>query len=317
VPEISVIVPAFNATATIGATLDALADQDVEASYEVLVVDDGSADGTAELATAAGARVLVQGREGPAAARNLGASEARGSLLAFTDADCVPQRQWLREGGEALRGADLVQGRVLPDPRAESKPFDRTLTVTREYGLYETANLFVTRELFASLGGFEDWLPARVGKPLAEDVWFGWKARRSGARVAFCDRALVHHAVFPRGAWAYAAERLRRAYFPAMVARVPELRETFLYRRWFLTRRTSRVDLALAGALVAAVAGRRRSSLAPLASLAALPYARLALTAARRWGRRAPIALAGDLLADMIGFGALVWGSLRHRTPVL
>lgn len=60
--------------------------------------------------------------------------------------------------------------------------------------MYETANLLVTRELFDRIEGFEDWLPARLGKPLAEDVWFGWRARRAGARTAFCSEAIVHHA---------------------------------------------------------------------------------------------------------------------------
>ncbi len=69
-----------------------------------------------------------------------------------------------------------------------------------------------------------------------------------GARAAFAADALAHHAVFPRGWREYVEERRRLRYFPAMAARVPELREHFFYRRVFLSRRTAAFDLALAGA---------------------------------------------------------------------
>src|SRR5256885_1729530 len=79
----------------------------------------------------------------------------------------------------------------------------------------------------------------RRGIELGEDILFGWRARRAGARTAFCARALVHHAVVPRGPVAYVAERARLRFFPAIAARVPELRETFFHRRLFLSRRTA------------------------------------------------------------------------------
>src|SRR4051812_19242261 len=96
-PAVSVIVPARNAARTIGDTLAALARQDLSAPYEVVVVDDGSDDGTAEVAEHAGGAVRVirsEGR-GPGPARNAGAKESRAPVLAFTDADCVPTSGWL------------------------------------------------------------------------------------------------------------------------------------------------------------------------------------------------------------------------------
>jgi glycosyltransferase involved in cell wall biosynthesis len=315
--DASVVVPAFDSATTIEATLAALSAQDGALRYEVIVVDDGSSDATPEIVARAGppARLLRQPRSGPAAARNRGVEAARGRALAFTDADCVPEPGWLRAGIAALRDADLVQGKVLPDPAAARAPFDRTITIRREYGLYEAANLFVTRELFERLGGFEDWLEARIGKPLAEDVWFGWRARRAGTRTAFCDEALVHHAVFDRSALEYVAERLRLVYFPAMVGRMPELRRAFLYRRWFLTRRAAALDLAIAGALAGLCSSRRTTRLA--AAIAAAPYLRDLLVGARRGGRRLPAVAAVDVAADAVGLGALLAGSIRFRRPVL
>src|SRR5919198_5805523 len=106
----SVIVPARNAAATIGRTLEALAAQDFPQEYEVIVVDDGSTDDTVAVAEAAPGPVTVRRQEqrGPGEARNLGAQHARGEVLAFTDADCFPERGWLRAGVAALADADLV-----------------------------------------------------------------------------------------------------------------------------------------------------------------------------------------------------------------
>ena len=90
-----------------------------------------------------------------------------------------------------------------------------------------------------------------------------------------------------------------------MTERIPELRERFLYKRWFLNRRTAEFDLALAGAAYALA--RRR----PGALLAALPYAKRVRT---RGGAQVRVA---DVAADVVGFAALVAGSVSSRTPVL
>jgi glycosyltransferase involved in cell wall biosynthesis len=314
VPPVSVIVPAHNAAATIGATIAALEDQDAEFEWDVIVVDDGSTDETPGIVGRAGPRVRLvsQPKAGPGPARDRGVRESEAELLAFTDADCVPTRGWLREGVAALAPADLVQGAVRPDPGAVPRPFDRSIWVNGRGGLYETANLLVRRELFEEIGGFDDWLRARLGKPLAEDVWFGWRARRAGARIAYSEAAMVHHAVFRRGMREYAGERLRLYYFPAIVGRIPELRGELLVDRVFLNRRTRELDVAVLGVAAAIVA---RS---PLPLALAIPYARTAIRGARRWGRlAAPRALAGDVAADLAGCAALLGGSVRNRTPVL
>jgi glycosyltransferase involved in cell wall biosynthesis len=303
-PTVSVVIPARDAAPTIGATLAGLAAQE-HAPDEVIVVDDGSLDGTLELARAAAVvtRVVRGAGDGPGAARNAGAAAASGDVVAFLDADCEPQPRWLSAGLRALADADLVQGRTTPPPGEPIGPYDRTLWVVAPWGLFETANLFVRRELFDSLGGFEPWISPARSKELAEDVWFGWRAVRSGARTGFCEEALVHHAVFERAPREYVAERLRLRYFPAMAARIPELREVFFWRRVFLTPRSAAFDAALAGVLLAA--GSRRAW--PLAL--ALPYALIARRRRRAW----PV----DLVADAVGLGALLTGSVHARSPVL
>src|SRR5205814_942389 len=83
--------------------------------------------------------------------------------------------------------------------------------------------LFVRRETLERAGWFDEWLDVEIGISMFEDTWLGWRARRMGARTAFCPDALVHHAVFPRGWRDYVAERRRLRYFPALAAQVPEL----------------------------------------------------------------------------------------------
>jgi len=311
-PAASVIVPARDAEGTLPRALACLERQEGAPDFQVIVVDDGSRDRTLELARAAGVTVLTQGRLGAAQARNHGVAEAEGEALAFLDADCFPERHWLAAGLRALEAADIVQGRVTPDPAAELGPFDRTLWITEHIGLWQTASLFVTREVFDRIGGFEDWLDVAGGKLMAEDVWFGWRAQRAGALAAFAPGALAHHAVFARGPGAYVAERRRARYFPAIAAQMPELRRPMFYRRLFLSRRTARFDLAAAGL---AVAAWKRSAL-PLG--AALPYLRLSWhERLRHADARAPAVAAVDALADAVTLVALVRGSARARCLVL
>lgn len=323
-PSVTVIVPARNSAATIGRMLEGLARQDLDLAFEVIVVDDASGDETSSLAASADVRPrIIQGKGiGAGEARNTGARAARAPILAFTDADCEPQPSWLSEAVKALADSDLVQGAVLPDPSARIRPFDRTVRVVGEEGFYETANIVVRRELFERLGGFQDWIIQQKGiepgeegaprRPFGEDMLFAWRARRGGARTAFASKAIVHHAVFRRGPLDYLRERLRLRYFPAIAKRIPELRGSTFFARCFLSARSAAFDLALAAALAALLAGT------PLPLGAAAPYVWMSLRHALRagWKWRLPV-LAVGFLADIVGLGALAWGSLRYRSLLL
>ena len=312
--DVSVVIPARDAAATLAATLRAVAAQRFDGAHEVVVVDDRSRDDTAAIARAGGARVLqTSGATGPSEARNLGVRAGAGGLIAFTDADCEPHPDWLARGTAPLRaGADLVQGPILPVPGVDIGPFDRTLRIEGPSPLFETANLLVTRDAFERAGGFRHHAelpgPGLRGGPseksFGEDALFGWTARRAGAAMAFEPEAVVYHAVFSRTAGAFVAEHLRRRFFPALVHDVPELRD-HLPGRYFLSRRSAAFDAALLAATGVALARH------PLPAAAALPYAVLALRARR------PRRIVAEVAADAVSCGALVAGSLSARTPVL
>lgn len=307
--RVSVIVPARDAERLIGPLLDALAEQD--ADHEVIVVDNGSRDGTAEVAERHPSRPQVLRRDrggGPGAARNEGAAAARAPVLAFTDADCRPAPGWLAAGLRAMERADLVQGAVAVPEGAHLGPFDHVVRVGAEYGLYETANLFVRREAFTAAGGFEDIVETGDGRPFGEDAWLAWRLRRAGARTAFAADAVVHHEVLPGTAREYLAERAREGWFADLAVRIPELRDVFFWRRWFFSRRSAAFDLALLGVLA------RR----PPALLLTLPWLRLVAAESRgRTGvlsRRVALVVAAG---DAIRFTSLLRGSARAGRPLL
>jgi glycosyltransferase involved in cell wall biosynthesis len=301
----TVIVPARDAEATLPRTLAALADQEGAPSFEVVVADDGSSDATAAIAERAGARVV----RGDA---NTAVAAASGAVLAFCGAYCRPAAGWLAAGTRALSDAELVQGRVLPDARAESRPFARDVSVTAETGLYDAGNLFVTRALFDRLGGFERPPGTGEGGARTDGTWFAWRARRSGARTAFCADALSHRSARALEPLDYLEDATRLRAVPANVARLPELRDTLLHRRLFLSPRTMKLDLALAGL---ALAAGRRSKL-PL--LAAVPYAlELRRHSKERGGEDWKRVAAIDAAADLLGAMALLHGSVEARSLVI
>jgi glycosyltransferase involved in cell wall biosynthesis len=295
-PDVSVIVPCGDARATLPALLAALGAQTLDPGrFEVLLAGSGLGDQD-------GARVVdAPVDSGPGLKRNLAAAEARGAVLAFTDADCVPEPDWLERGLAAFADdVGVVQGRTLPPPGQEPAPLTHWIVVNEDHGLYETCNIFYRRELFTSLGGFSERFYRRYGMPFGEDADLGWRARRSGARVRFEPTALVRHAVEEIDLRAHLRAQWLARGFPQLARDLPELREVFLYRRVFLSPRSARFAAAAAGLALA-----RRF---PPALALALPYARVL----KRESRPGLAVLTDATLA-----AALFYGTVRARRPVI
>lgn len=172
----SVVVPTFNRRDRLERVLQALADQDLDESYEVVVVSDGSTDGTDRL-LAAGVpgltiRYECQSNSGPAAARNRGVDLARGDLIVFLDDDVVPAPQFLRMHIAAHRreGSNAVVVGPMLDPVDHSmSPYVRweQHMLARQYRAMEegefdatarqfyTGNASVARRHLNASGGFD------------------------------------------------------------------------------------------------------------------------------------------------------------------
>jgi glycosyltransferase involved in cell wall biosynthesis len=208
-PRVSVIMPVLNEARRVTACLDALAAQEGAPSFEVIVVDNGSRDATPDLVRThrIGARLETEPARGPYAARNTGLAAARGEIVTFTDADCLPDPRWLAEGVAAIdAGADLAGGRVVQMGTANPSVWERYDRATYlDQDLYirverfaATANLFVRAKVFADLGGFVPQLTA------SGDQELGQRATAAGYRLVYApgSRVLHHPRVTLRDTWA-------------------------------------------------------------------------------------------------------------------
>ena len=201
-PTVSVIIPAYNAEPTLSATLRALA-QAEPPPHEVIVVDDGSSDGTRRCAESLGARVIqLEANRGAAAAKNRGARTATGDALFFTDADIVPPPQVIGVLQKALRApaTDGVVGilsieNAAGDWASQFKNLWMNFTYIRferadRIGLFYTSAAAMRRTVFERLGGFDE---NYRGPSIAEDTEFGQRAWSKGYRILLKPELKVVH----------------------------------------------------------------------------------------------------------------------------
>jgi GT2 family glycosyltransferase len=319
-PAVSVVIATHNRIDRLRALLGSLAAQTLAPDqFEVVVVDDGSSDGTAEL-LAAGALVAAGTppvrwlrRElggGPATARNDGWRAAGAPLIAFTDDDCEAAPEWLAEAlaAAAAHPGAVIQGRVDPLP-AEAhliSPFVRTLRVHGDGPYYQTCNIFYPRELLEDLGGFD---AASYPVPGGEDTDLAWRAIEAGAPTAYAPSAQVFHAVSQIGALGRLRVAARWGRTLQVYRRHPAARERVFTKRIFWKP----WHYTLVRASLALLLPRR---LRHLRLFLAGPYIEsLLLRCAYEQGRpwHAPFFVAEDL----VELSAAVRASVRYRMLVL
>lgn len=198
---VTVVIPVRNGASTLPAQLAALAQQSYPGAWELVVADNGSTDGTVALVRRwahllPDVRVVdASDRPGSSHARNAGAREARGELLAFCDADDVVAPTWLATLVSAALDADLVGGTqepaLLNTARTRATRGDRTLPGrVRPLGFLPfapTSNLAVWTDVYRTLDGMDERYPQ------AHDIEFSWRAQRAGYTLGRADDAVVHY----------------------------------------------------------------------------------------------------------------------------
>lgn len=318
-PKVSVNIAVKNRRALLAKCLDGLATQTFH-DFEVVVVDNGSTDGTLdELDARMAARpapyplVTVTELGSLGAVRNAGVSASRGDFVAFVDSDCVPAPTWLASGVAAFAddGVAVVQGATLPDPDVTRGRWYVSQEITAFTNRYEACNLFYRRTALIEAGGFDE----AIGF-FGEDSAAGWAVRRLGREERFEPSAVVHHAVTHPGMRWHLRRGLRYANWNALVRRFPEMRGV-LWHRYFLRPASARTLAALIGlavAVVGVVTGSR--VIAPIGLAAVLPFAWRHRP--YTWRRRTAIvdALGGAGFDVAVELG-LLWGSIRERTLLL
>jgi glycosyltransferase involved in cell wall biosynthesis len=212
-PSVSVIIPHFDDLENLRTCLTLLSTQSMPTSeFEVIVADNNSACGIDAVRAICDKRALVVNAplQGAAAARNAAVAASRGSILAFIDSDCRPDRSWLAHGVAALATADMVGGQVEVAAVDDRNPtpveaFEKVFAFNNRRYVEEerfsvTANMFVTRDIFDEVGEFR--------AAVAEDKEWGQRAASRGLRWTYAADARVVHPA--RQNWTELCSKWRR-----------------------------------------------------------------------------------------------------------
>ena len=217
---VSVVIPAYNAEKTIAACLDSLMKQDYSGDYEVLVVDDGSADSTPDIVSGyERVRLIKQANAGPAAARNKGAAAAKGEIILFTDSDCVPEGNWIKEMVNPFKdNRDVVgvKGRYRTKQREATARFVqfeyedkyRYMQKDKYIDFIDTYSAGFKREIFLEMRGYDTEFPVAC----AEDVELSFRLSKKGYKMIFNPNAVVYH-IHPARLKDYLRKKYKFAYW--------------------------------------------------------------------------------------------------------
>ena len=221
----SIIIPAYNAGRTLPDTLTALKQQTISPDeYEVIVVDDGSTDDTADVARCFGANCISQPNRGPAAARNHGVRVAKGEIILFTDADCSPDQDWLRqmvlpfqnEKTMGVKGAYRTHQKAFAARFAQAEFEDRydLLSKADAIDMVDTYSAAFRRDRFIQIGLFDESFPVANN----EDTELSYRMCTADYRLEFNPEAIVYH-VHPDSFMKYLRLKFKRGYWRMIVYR--------------------------------------------------------------------------------------------------
>jgi glycosyltransferase involved in cell wall biosynthesis len=198
-PFVSVVVPVRDGESMIGDCLDSILATDYPTDRrEILVVDNGSTDGTAALIMSRPVTYLHEEEPGVSNARNRGIAESHGEILAFVDADCLVESQWLTElvrpFGDPEVGSVAGDLQHAPPTTAAERQAARMLGNWQQFAFNSkpaypiTANAAYRRDVLDRIGPFDPHMTR------AQDVELGLRFQeRSGRRLAYAERATARH----------------------------------------------------------------------------------------------------------------------------
>lgn len=167
--------------------------------YEIVIVDDGSRDNTREVVEQYDVTLVSQTNQGPAAARNLGVSQASGEIVLFTDADCAPTVNWIEEMVRPFENPEIVGVKGAYQTR-QRELVARFVQIEYEHkydkmrkdqyiDFVDTYSAGYRKTVFEDHGGFDPIFPMAAG----EDIEFSHRLAERGYKMVFAPQAIVYH----------------------------------------------------------------------------------------------------------------------------
>ena len=288
---------------------------------EIIVVNDGSTDNTAEVVESYSAvRLITQANAGPAAARNHGASEARGTIILFTDDDCVPMPGWLEAMLEPFEDAEIVGAKgvyrtsqktlVARFVQIDYEDRYRLMGAHDSIDFIDTYSAAFRRDRFLEMTGYDTSFPVAC----AEDIELSYRMSARGWKMKFVPNAVVCH-THPDTLSKYLKKKYKFAFWRVLAVRKnpgKAMKDTH-------TPQLMKVQLLFAPALLLGVAidlavrPPAPVSLIVLATfvVSTLPYALRAVRKDPIVGLLSPVLLAARACAQVLGVAA----GLIYRRP--
>lgn len=218
-PKVSVIIPVYNGEKIISECINSLKKQTFREKYEIIIVDDGSTDNTAKIVKKIkGVVFLKQKHKGPAVARNFGAKKVRSEILLFTDADCIVEKDWIKQMIEPFKKKEIigVQGSYKTKQKSVVARFAQ-LEIEERYERMKSKKYIdfigsysagYRKNIFLKSGGFDESFPMASG----EDPELSFKLAESGHKMVFTTKAIVYHK-HPSNLGKYLKQKFWRAYW--------------------------------------------------------------------------------------------------------
>lgn len=192
---------------------------------EILVVDDGSTDDTSTVVRRfSDVRLIRQANAGPAAARNRGAREAKGSILLFTDDDCIPMPNWIDAMLSPFHDSEVVGAKGTYRTRQENivarfvqleyEDRYRLMENLATIDFIDTYSAAFRRRRFLEMEGYDPAFPLAC----AEDIELSYRMAARGWKMVFAPKAVVYH-THPATLRAYVKKKYKFAFWRVLAVR--------------------------------------------------------------------------------------------------
>jgi glycosyltransferase involved in cell wall biosynthesis len=316
--QISIVIPTFNGAKVLGKCLESLTNQTVgREKYEVIVVDDGSNDGTKDVVAKYPVTYIYQQNSGPAVARNNGVRRAEGDIILFTDADCEPQPNWVDEMIKPMNDPQVVGVKGIYKTR-QKELIARLVQIEYEHkyermkkfkyiDFIDTYSAGYRKDIFTKYGGFDERYP----KASVEDQEFSFRLSRGGHRMVFNPEAVVYHRHSSR-LMDYLRKKYKIAYWKAFLLK----RHPGKVRTDTHTPQSLKIQMLLALGTVLGLAGPLFSTLYYVSGfslafflLTCIPFSLFALKRDATIALVSPVILFLRSLALSLGLGV---GLIKH-----